>query len=1236
MLFTFIDKARQKVVVVERSSTLRFLCFLLLPPLLNSCATVQEAPPVYPLLTEIAPKAVGDASPWIELHNPHDRAAVVSGTTLIIDDVFRYTIPAKTPPIPARGYLVVDFDGKGAPANTYQYKNDAIVLHAPADLTRALRHSGAGQIALYAPADDRTQKLIGFIAWGAAGSRKSVDPQRAALWDRDWFIPLQESFGDYDADAALPPNYTIGLQPGKDPTRRDSWVLYSATEATRGVANPLPRPKIFTLRDDAVVRSEDIAIGWRGSSSAKRYEFQLATDADFKDLVEETVLESTVYRPRTLLPEGAYYYRVRAVDEKQIASEWSEPRRLISKRMSLPRSRDDGAVTEKVLTAMVHKYQRKDTALLCLDGDASDLDVTTVKQWDSSHPNAVPNVGDHGDMNCVRASIAMMVSFYGKSLSQDRIAFFTEEDKTGVGNGIPEGDLAHGIGMSYSSIDGGEETEALEWALDATTTFMDGTPTFAQIQGWIDGDRPIMTRRPGHLRTMNGYRIDDADEQWVHILDPWSGPRWETYATWAGEDRGTWVGPATAPTARSDESTIAMDTDGDGIMDFDELERFTIGRFDGDSDNDGVSDKDDIREYVFDAGDSYDKRTADIDGDGVRKESDPDNDADTFSDGCEDTNFNGKYEPALGETDNFAASAGVVCTEKPIHAIVVFDRSGSMVYPPSDPVKKYDEAASATALFLDTWLANDPPALTKVGLVFYDHTAYFDTDAATDTTLELFTEGKRDKINASFAVNRPDYGSTSIGGGLAMSMNPAGFDVAGTPVDGQHRTVIVLTDGKENASPAMDDPAVVSALAAAGIDGYVLGIGDSTQIDSDKLDSLSDILNHYPASLATDLTNFEVEKFFLQALAETQGLEFSTDPGYDIVVGTSDERAVPVALGTQRASFIVVWNSTAVRLPFSLRDPEGNPVTPDTVHENELYRVATVRWPQPGNWTLTVSAEPDASTSTSAIVRYSVMALEKNSTIASSFRVVRARHFTGEPMLLEANLAASGVYLRGADVTVEATVPDVGFGHFLATRDVSPRTTYSPPEKDVKLSPLDRRLNLLAAQKLRPATKKVVVALNDEGRNGDAVADDGRYSARFDDTASDGIYKFRFLVRDKLGPRELVMSREQTRSIVVSPKVSVKTSAVQVIKREYRAATGSTHYRLSVVPKDSAGNRLGAGYGRLLATDAEEATTTAVRDKLDGSYELEVMIPGRHTGPVRIRPSDRLRIGTWPTPEKPK
>ena len=129
-----------------------------------------------------------------------------------------------------------------------------------------------------------------------------------------------------------------------------------------------------------------------------------------------------------------------------------------------------------------------------------------------------------------------------------------------------------------------------------------------------------------------------------------------------------------------------IDSDGDGIMDFDERRRFHTDPLRKDTDYDGVDDKNDIREYVFNAQHQYAKRVADLDNDGVRKELDPDNDGDLVMDGCEDSNQNGKYEPARGESDNFDPQARMaVCLGDPDFNTSNIDKSGIIVLPTSTP-----------------------------------------------------------------------------------------------------------------------------------------------------------------------------------------------------------------------------------------------------------------------------------------------------------------------------------------------------------------------------------------------------------------------------------------------------------------------------------------------------------------------------------------------------------------------
>ncbi len=595
--------------------------------------------PYVPLMTEISPFAAAGKYPWIEFHNPLAKSVKASALTIVINDEYRYAFPEKLPPVPPNGFVILQLDGKGEPSE-YQYKNGMAFLHTPWNLTNVMRGK-PGQIAVYRKAEDKKNQLAGFVSWGAPGSKKSLTPERSRIWRPKWFVEIAQGSGDYDPGAIKEADYVIGLYPGSRTAGLTDWVIYFSSEATQGKKNVVPPPKMFSPHDGAVVHSEDIAIGWMVNKHARSFRFQLAEDPDFKAIIEDKILETPTYRPTTVLPEGTYYYRVQILDDAGEKSAFSPMKKIISKTMGKVRE-GNSPPPEKILNSVAQLYQRKDTNLLCLDGCASDLSASTTQHWDDDHPPAqalslIFLNPDHGLGNCARASIAMMVSAYGKSLSQDRIAYYTQEESSGMGDGKPEDDLAHFEGMLYSSNDGGEETAALSWALGSSPADFRNrhhSPSFAQMQAWLANNQPIMTRITlvpivglGHVRVINGYRVDNFNIKWVRILDPlqwFKSPRWEVFASWNLVDDGTWAGPSSAPNARTDEASIGSDSDNDGIMDFDEQKRFFTDPSNKDSDGDGVQDKDEIRAYIFDSAHHFDYGNPDDDADGVRKELDPD------------------------------------------------------------------------------------------------------------------------------------------------------------------------------------------------------------------------------------------------------------------------------------------------------------------------------------------------------------------------------------------------------------------------------------------------------------------------------------------------------------------------------------------------------------------------------------------------------------------------------------
>ena len=198
------------------------------------------------------------------------------------------------------------------------------------------------------------------------------------------------------------------------------------------------------------------------------------------------------------------------------------------------------------------------------------------------------------------------------------------------------------------------------------------------MKGWIDDNRPFITLKyPGtanaHFRVVDGYMEfqfmpGGPIHNMVHLLDPWTNDGWvlwdndPTSVVWVGPS-----GPGGAPSVRSDETEIHLDSDDDGLVDFDEKYRFGTDPQNPDTDGDGVPDKADMRGYVFDNAGRYSTTyRADFDGDGLRKEHDADNDRklnNGSKDGCEDSNHNGKLD--AGETSNFNSADDGACSAPP-------------------------------------------------------------------------------------------------------------------------------------------------------------------------------------------------------------------------------------------------------------------------------------------------------------------------------------------------------------------------------------------------------------------------------------------------------------------------------------------------------------------------------------------------------------------------------------------
>ena len=255
---------------------------------------------------------------------------------------------------------------------------------------------------------------------------------------------------------------------------------------------------------------------------------------------------------------------------------------------------------------------------------------------------------------CAIATVAMMNHFYGGNLSQDRIGYEVRKDLVSTG---PEWDLNYGTGIT-----GNQTTEAFALALGpGIDPYEYGSydAMWDRIIIEINAGRPIAAANSHHGFVITGYKVVGGRRLMI-VNDPWRGSYESNIdrAVLPAADFNFWRMPeGHTPVGRTQEPGVTADSDADGVVDFDETERFKTDPYAKDSDGDKLPDKQDIITGVFDTKHGYARSPTpendgrDYDFDGIPTELDPDSDRGGCRDGEEDKNLDGHR--AERETWNF-------------------------------------------------------------------------------------------------------------------------------------------------------------------------------------------------------------------------------------------------------------------------------------------------------------------------------------------------------------------------------------------------------------------------------------------------------------------------------------------------------------------------------------------------------------------------------------------------------
>ena len=695
-----------------------------IPTLLHLPLVLKECPPQGKVvINEVLPIAGASGGEWVELHNLGPHPTTLDLYELTDEDGNVYVIPRALPDMPPGAFLVVYFDGTGSGYDDYDFSDNLATLHSPPGVVDIFEDD-SDQCALYRASVRSLYTIVDFVAWGNLPGADDDVAAEAGLWiDESFTGPTEVSPGG----VALAEDGSVGLYTAIDCDAPACWRTYLAAETTPGEANGGTAPRLVSPPDNTTMPNTEISFAWFGVAEALTYTLQVDDDPGFGSPAVDVQVTEMDYLSDAL-GEGTHTWRVRA-HTGDWSSDWSATRTFTIIDVPLQVGTELRASQQVSITThdlgVTSLKQHKDTGMLCLDG----CPETGGSRWDAEH--TAWNL--HDQWYCTRASIATVARYFGGNLSQDHISWYA------FGQGDPENDLGHGRGLwpGNENTPGAVHNDVLQWAMSnqAITTIPPATLTMAQLKGFIDANRPLVVVQPNPLHTcvIDGYTIITVGHtvfNFVHWIDPW--PPRESLRAFTNNLSRVHV-PAANSVGRDDPDEdgdgrpdTTDDSDGDGMVDFDERHRFPTFHNNADSDNDCVRDKADVRGYVFDLLGNYDKRSADMPGgDDLRKEIDPENDHDRPGgrcDGDEDANRNGKTCDKQGrcdgtDTSNFNGRddrrAPAWChTPTPTHRSTFTPRPTSTSRPTETPGKTKTPTKTSTATVTKTVTGTRTPTTT--------------------------------------------------------------------------------------------------------------------------------------------------------------------------------------------------------------------------------------------------------------------------------------------------------------------------------------------------------------------------------------------------------------------------------------------------------------------------------------------------------------------------------------------
>jgi hypothetical protein len=335
------------------------------------------------------------------------------------------------------------------------------------------------------------------------------------------------------------------------------------------------------------------------------------------------------------------------------------------------------------------------------------------------------------------------------------------------------------------------------------------------------------------------------------------------------------------------------------------------------------------------------------------------------------TDQDGYDAPAPGaqfELGTWMVNLSATPVTRPRAAVsLVLDRSGSMWANAGAAGSQYDLLKESLAVARDVMRPID-----GVGVVTFDDLTTV-LDGITEMGNAPTAPGSGREVLED-AVASPDLvprGLTGIGQGMIEGAAVLDAESTNAGTIYEQFGLVVMTDGNQNQSPSVTDPAVLAAIAPYADEVYAIGLGRPGGVSDAVLTSVSNYM-----LITGDMTaperRFRLTKYFIQILAGITKTAIVVDPQGDLAIGS--EHRIPFVLGAQDHQVdVIVLSPFAPILDVVLEAPDGTVVDGSlglpTVEfqqnaDDALYRLTLPLDPTittAGSWTAVLRLPKDAA-----------------------------------------------------------------------------------------------------------------------------------------------------------------------------------------------------------------------------------------------------------------------------------